>query len=187
MNLTKEDQISLLKLARQTLENCFNSEKETNVKSFENNKKFTEKKGTFVTLTQNKNLRGCIGHIIPLQELYKDVIDNAVAAGFEDPRFPHLEAGELDSVKIEISVLDMPKKLEFKDSDDLIKKLEKTKPGVILKYHSNKATFLPQVWDEIKDANEFLTHLCAKAGLPPNIWQHKKVTIETYDVLKFSE
>ncbi len=145
-----------------------------------------KKRGTFVTLKINKQLKGCIGHIIPIQEIYKDVIENARAAAFEDPRFLPLTKNEFKKISIEISILSESKKLEFKSLKELIEILEKTKPGVILRKGRYVATFLPQVWEELENAEEFLTHLCLKAGLNPKEWEKNEIEIETYSVEKIS-
>lgn len=168
----------LLKLARNAIESYF-SKKELKV-SPEIIKKYSEKKACFVTLTKNNQLRGCIGSLQPRQELYKDVIDNARNAAFQDPRFSPMEKSELDKIKIEISVLSIPKKLEFKDDKDLLKKLTK-KEGVIIKKEFYSATYLPQVWKELKDKEEFLSSLCMKAGLSEDAWK-EKIEVFTYSV-----
>lgn len=143
--------------------------------------KFSDKKACFVTLTKNGALRGCIGSIQPRQELYKDVIENAENAAFNDPRFHPLQKNELSEIKIEISVLTIPKKIEFKDSNDIIKKLTK-KEGVIIKKGWQSATYLPQVWEQIHDKNDFLSSLCIKAGLSSSAWKEKGIEVYFYYV-----
>lgn len=185
--LSQQEKTYLLKLARKAIEHYLENKAKLKVEEKNVPEKLLEKKGCFVTLTSNSMLRGCIGHLLPVQPLYKDVIENAVNAGFYDPRFPPLVKEELKQTHIEISVLDIPKKLEYKDEKDLIQKLTKSKPGVILKKGFYHATFLPQVWDEISDAEEFLGHLCMKAGLMQDEWKTGILTIETYEVEKFEE
>lgn len=142
-----------------------------------------QKRGTFVTLEVNRRLRGCIGHILPIQEIYSDVIENAQSAAFGDPRFTPLTKEELKNTNIEISILTLPRKLNYRSPARLIGVLEDKKPGVILKSGLSQATFLPQVWDDLSDAKEFLTHLCLKAGLAPDEWT-RSVEIETYTAEK---
>jgi len=146
-----------------------------------------EKRACFVTLTIQKQLRGCIGHIEAFQPLYKDVIHNATAAAFGDPRFPSLSEDELEEVKIEISVLTVPTMLNYKNVADLIKKLRAGKDGVILRLGAYHATFLPQVWEQLKKPEDFLSHLCAKAGLDSYEWRKGKLEIKTYSVESFEE
>jgi AmmeMemoRadiSam system protein A len=172
----------LLKLARETIKKNFNGEEPEVSEEIKN--KYSEKKACFVTLTQNNELRGCIGSLEPHQELYKDVIDNAINAGFHDFRFMPLEEDELDSIKIEISVLSTPKKLDYINEDDLLKKINKDM-GLILKKGFNSSTFLPQVWEEIPEKKEFLENLSVKAGLLKDSW--KKANLWYYNVEKVKE
>lgn len=200
MSLTKKEKQYLLKLARESIEyyldsgsmlNIGEKDKKEMLKDIgkEGEKKLKEMKGCFVTLTMHTALRGCIGHLLPIQPLYKDVIENAVNAAFKDPRFPPMVKKELEDIHIEISVLEIPKKLNYKDEKDLVEKLTKAKPGVILKKGFHQATFLPQVWEDLPNPEEFLTHLSMKAGLPPFEWKKgaDSITIEVYGVEKFEE
>lgn len=146
---------------------------------------FAEKKACFVTLTKNGQLRGCIGHLIPVQKLYRDVIDNARAAAFMDYRFDPITTSELPLIKIEISILNVPQKYTYPCPQNLVDYLVKNKPGVILKKGFNQATFLPQVWEELKTPREFMGYLCQKAELPFDEWQ-KMNEIEVYGVEKIA-
>lgn len=141
------------------------------------------KRGTFVTLESAGALRGCIGHILPVQEIYKDVIENARSAAFDDPRFPPVTNEESKNIEIEISILSLPKKLDYQSPAHLVEILEEERPGVVLKSGQYQATFLPQVWDDISDAGDLLTHLCLKAGLASDEWT-RGAEIETYTVEK---
>jgi AmmeMemoRadiSam system protein A len=147
-------------------------------------KKYSEKKACFVTLTERGVLRGCIGSLYPCQELYKDVIENAKHAAFEDYRFPQLKRGELSEVKIEISVLSIPQKLQFRNEKQLLERIDKSM-GLILRKGFNSATFLPQVWEEIPDKKEFLEHLSLKAGLDKDAWKTSEIYF--YKVKKIEE
>jgi len=120
---------------------------------------------SFVTLTQDGQLRGCIGSILARQSLLDDVLHNAKAAAFSDPRFLPINEEELESTRIEVSVLSEPKILEYSDVQDLKKKIREGIDGVILKQGYHQATFLPQVWEELSDFDSFFSHLCQKAGL----------------------
>jgi len=147
-------------------------------------KKYGSKRACFVTLTEDEDLRGCIGSLEAKQELWKDVMDNAVNAGFHDPRFPELEEDEFDDIKIEISVLSEAEKLGYKDEEDLLRKID-NKMGIILKKGFNSATFLPQVWEQLTDKQAFLEQLCLKAGLFEDDW--KNADISFYRVEKIRE
>ena len=172
----------LLELARKAIEARFDG-KEVKV-SPEIKEKYSKKQACFVTLTEYGGLRGCIGSLEPVQELWKDVIQNAVHAGFNDYRFPKLEKHELDNIKIELSVLTIPKKLEYKNEEDLLKKVNK-KMGIILTKNRRSATFLPQVWEQLPDKIEFLENLCMKAGLDKDDW--KDADMECYEVESIEE
>lgn len=145
-----------------------------------------EKKSCFVTLTISGELRGCIGHIQPTQPLYLDIIENAVAAAFQDPRFNPLTIEEFAKVDIEVSVLTTPLNLEFSSPEDLLKKIKPNIDGVILNKGSYSATYLPTVWEELPAEEDFLSSLCMKAGLPAMAWRKPGVRIQTYqaDVIK---
>ncbi len=145
-----------------------------------------EQGACFVTLTIDGELRGCIGSILARRTLLEDVLSNARAAAFNDPRFPPLREEELSQVKIEVSVLTHPEVLEYTDPDDLKSKIRRGIDGVILKSGFNQATFLPQVWDELHSFELFFTHLCQKAGLSPSCL-HRHPEIRVYQVDKVSE
>jgi AmmeMemoRadiSam system protein A len=123
---------------------------------------------------------------LPVKELYKDVIENAINAAFYDPRFAKLTKKEFKTIKIEISVLGIPTKLNYSSEKELLDKLNKNKPGIIIKKGYHQATFLPQVWEELATAELFLSELCLKAGLNSKEWKDN-IDIEIYDVEKFKE
>ena len=143
-----------------------------------------EKRGVFVTLTINGQLRGCIGNIHPIMLLYEAVIKNAVNAAYSDPRFPPLTKEEAAELEIEISILTEPVKLNYTDETDLLEKLNHEQ-GIIIKKGFATATFLPQVWEQIPNKEEFLTHLCLKANLSPNAWKDSSIEMYAYKVEKF--
>ena len=144
-----------------------------------------EERGCFVTLHKNGNLRGCIGYILPITPLYKAVIENAYNAAYSDPRFPPVDPEELDDLDIEISVLTPPTRLSYNDKDDLLEKLSPGKDGVILRKGPFTSTFLPQVWEQLPDKEDFLNHLCLKAGLKHDEWKNSLLEVEIYRVEYF--
>ncbi len=146
-----------------------------------------EKRGCFVTLHKKGMLRGCIGTIEPVQPLIECVAENAINAAFKDPRFPPLDKSEFPLTDIEISVLTVPEKLEYKDGDDLVSKLKPGVHGVILSKGWHRSTFLPQVWDQLPAPEIFLVHLCQKGGMPSDCWKDGSVTVEVYEAEYFSE
>jgi AmmeMemoRadiSam system protein A len=177
----------LLEVARKTIQQELFKEKASTQRDELDSSKFAERRGTFVTLTINDNLRGCIGHIIPQESLLEGIKENAINAAFKDPRFNPLSKKEWDNVKIEISILTDPKPLEYSDGDDLLKKIRPDIDGVIIKKGYYQATFLPQVWEQLPDKKEFFTHLCLKAGMDGNEWKKGKLEVYTYQVQAFEE
>jgi len=175
--------MNLLTLARKAIQSKLEAKQ---IKIDEKTKtQFNKKQACFVTLTLNNQLRGCIGSLLPHQSLYQDVVENSANAAFHDPRFLPLTKSELKQVKIEISILSIPKKLKYKNSQDLLKKIKSK--GVIIKHGWNSATYLPQVWEQISEPEEFISNLCIKAGLPPDTWKSEKLEIQTYEVEKIKE
>ena len=148
---------------------------------------FQEHRGTFVTLTINKQLRGCIGNLESTESIMAGIKRNAVNAAFHDPRFAPLKADELDQVGIEISILTEPQPLEYRGSKDLLTKLRPHVDGVILRKGTASATFLPQVWEQLPEPEHFLSHLCRKAGLSADTWEKTQLEISTYQVQYFEE
>lgn len=175
----------LLKLAREAIKSELEGK---NFKISESiKKKYSDKKACFVTLTIDGELRGCIGSLQAKKELWKDVVENSKNAAFSDPRFDKLTHDEFKKIKIEISVLTIPKKLKYKlgDNTDLLTKIKGK--GVIIKKGFNQATYLPQVWEDIADTEYFIENLCLKAGLEPVAWLYEQLEIWTYEVEKVSE
>jgi AmmeMemoRadiSam system protein A len=147
----------------------------------------TEKRACFVTLTDQGMLRGCIGHVIPRDSLYQAVIESAQGAALRDPRFPSVRIDEVDKLRIEISVLTEPRRLEFSSSKELLASLEPNQHGVVLRIGCRTATFLPQVWEQIPDKIRFLERLSEKAGSPSDAWRGKDAVISVYQVEAFEE
>ena len=143
--------------------------------------------GIFVSLKMHNRLRGCIGTLSAREPLTEGAAIYAEHAAFHDPRFPALTANELDRISIEVSVLTPPRPLAFSDAEDLLAKLRPGCDGVILRKGGSSATFLPQVWEQLPQAEDFLSQLCLKAGLAQNAWRTERLSIETYQVQYFSE
>ena len=185
--LTEEEGRYLITIARKTIENRLFNQKNQVQSDGEVSHKYSEKRGTFVTLTINGNLRGCIGHIIPQESLLEGIRVNAINAAFRDPRFRPLSQKEWEKTKVEVSILTDPKPLQYSDADDLLNKLRPGIDGVIIKKGFSQATFLPQVWDQLPDKRDFLTHLCMKAGLDGSEWKKGELEVSTYQVQAFEE
>lgn len=147
----------------------------------------SQKRGCFVTLHKKGNLRGCIGTIEPVTPLIECVEENALNAAFRDPRFPPLSKSELPKIDIEISILSVPTPVEFDDGEDLKRKIRPHRHGVIIAKGYRRATFLPQVWEQLPDTESFLNHLCLKGGMDRGAWKDKKTAVSIYTVEYFSE
>lgn len=146
-----------------------------------------QKHGVFVTLTIGGQLRGCIGSLGAASSIVDGVRENAINAAFGDPRFPSLTVDEFATVEIEVSILSEPQSLEYSDGDDLVAKLRPDVDGVIISKGSSRATFLPQVWEQLPQPENFLSHLCQKAMLPAAAWRDGTLSVQTYTVQYFHE
>ena len=185
--LTEEEGKYLLSVARDTIDRRLFKDKDKVPGESVKSSKFSERRGTFVTLTIGKALRGCIGHIVPQESLLEGIRVNAINAAFYDPRFKPLSGEEWDKVKIEISILTEPAPLYYSGANDLLAKLRPGIDGVIIKKGFHQATFLPQVWDQLPDKREFLTHLCLKAGMDGHSWEKEDLEVIIYQVQSFEE
>jgi AmmeMemoRadiSam system protein A len=140
---------------------------------------------SFVTLTIGGALRGCIGSLEAWRPLDDDVIANAQAAAFRDPRFAPVSPGEWPDVKVEVSVLSAPEPMAFTSASDALGQLRPGIDGVIVEAGGRRATFLPQVWEDLPDPHDFLAHLLAKAGIRRPLGND--MSLARYTVSAFSE
>jgi AmmeMemoRadiSam system protein A len=179
---------TLVELARHTLERRFGrSDSEEPLEDRLSEPCYDVSRGTFVTLKLDGQLRGCIGTLSGEEPVRENVKRNAVNAAFRDPRFPPLNEAELDRVQIEVSVLTEPLPLPYAGAVDLAAKLRPGVDGVIIRKGPAQATFLPQVWEQLPEAESFLGHLCRKAGLSADAWRDGNVEVFTYQVQYFEE
>jgi len=182
--LDDAEQQSLLDLAQETLERHYQGG-EVQVDESTLPAKLLEDRGCFVTLNKNKELRGCIGHLVAQEKLYRCVIDNALNAALNDGRFEPVSQDELNGIKIEVSVLTAPKPLDHSGPDDLLNKLIPGVDGIILKSGLRQSTYLPVVWEMLPDKVQFLEELCVKQGSPRDCW--KTADVETYQAQEFHQ
>ena len=145
-----------------------------------------ENTASFITLTRNGHLRGCIGSLEARRSLLDDVKANAKAAAFLDPRFEPLTQTEFATTRIEVSVLTAAEPLEFASEAEALARIRPSVDGLILEHGGKRGTFLPQVWDSIPDPAEFLRQLKVKAGLEPTFWADD-LRLLRYSVIKFRE
>lgn len=163
-NMKKE---TLLSLARASIANAVDIPYAYNLEeSLKENPWLEEEGAVFITInTSDGRLRGCIGSLVAHRKLYKDIILNAKSAALDDPRFSALTKEEYADIKVEVSILTEPKPLVYSSVADLKAKLEPGRDGVILKSGNYKATFLPQVWEQLPSFELFFSSLCKKAGM----------------------
>ncbi len=180
------DQRILLSLARESIAHGLETTRPLMVNSGSCSDNLQQHRASFVTLTEHGHLRGCIGHLQAYQPLVVDVVENAFSAAFNDPRFSALRADELDEIKIEISVLTIPRPLSVQNEQDLINRLNVGVDGLILEDGSYRATFLPSVWEQLPRPDEFVEALKAKAGMPAGYWSDS-MKIFIYHTVSFSE
>jgi uncharacterized protein len=186
-HLTNGEKQILLHIAREALEHGVRGQKLPALDTNSLTPHLLENGASFVTLTINNNLRGCIGALEAYQPLAEDVREHAVAAALEDPRFPPVDASELSRIKLEVSRLTAPQLLEYSSNEDLLSLLRPHVDGVIIQDGQRRVTFLPQVWDKIPRPADFLDHLCTKMGAKPSLWREKKLQVYVYQVEEFHE
>jgi AmmeMemoRadiSam system protein A len=133
----------------------------------------------FVTLKSGGELRGCIGSLEAHRSMVEDVAHNADAAAFSDPRFPPLREDELAGLELDISLLTPAGEIHFSSEKDLLSQLRPGVDGLILEEGYRRGTFLPSVWEQLPQPEQFLQHLKLKAGLPPNHWS-ENIRISRY-------
>lgn len=186
--LSPEDKDYLLTLTRKALEQYLKGGERINVDFDKASPTIKEKRGCFVTLTENGELRGCIGYLEPRKPLCDCIIENAINAAVNDRRFPApVTLEELASIRVEISVLTVPQKLEIKDRQELPRHLVANRDGVILLSGWHQSTYLPQVWEHFPDKKDFLDSLCRKGGMPDGCWKDEDTEIFTYQAEVFHE
>ncbi len=171
--LTQSERTILLQIARTSIEAAVRNLPLPEIDLDTLTPALRENGASFVTLTIAGRLRGCIGTLEAYQPLAKDVREHAIAAALEDYRFSPLSEPELEEVEIEVSRLTPTQPLSYQNPMDLPGLLQPFKDGVVLQDDHRKATFLPQVWEQLPDPQEFLTHLCLKMGASGNVWREK--------------
>lgn len=187
--VTEEEKDFLLRLARAKVEDAVNggSRAEKVLEGVSSSEHLTAERGCFVTLHKHGDLRGCIGDIIPERSLIRCVLGNAVNAALKDRRFNPVASDELDAIDVEVSVLTPPEVLEYGSPEDLLAKLEPNVHGVVLSTRIGRSTYLPQVWEQLPDKEDFLSRLCTKHGSLPDCWRDRSTRVETYRAVVFGE
>jgi AmmeMemoRadiSam system protein A len=148
---------------------------------------FLQECGTFVTLTLDGALRGCIGNLEPSGTILESVKRNAISAAFHDHRFKPLTLKEFKRVEIHISILSVAERLYYDEGSELLDLIQPHVDGVILCLGRAKATFLPQVWSQLPSVKQFLEQLCLKAGLSRSAWIQEHPEVYLYQVQSIEE
>jgi len=182
-----QERRQLLELARQTVREAVTTGRLPSVNTGQFPARLCEPRGSFVTLTKQGALRGCIGNLQAQSPLYASVMDNARSAATRDHRFPQVQEDELDDLEFEVSVLTEPKPLSFTSPEDLLARLQPHRDGVVLQIGAASATYLPQVWEQLPDKTRFLSSLAQKAGCGADDWRKPGARILVYQVEAFKE
>jgi len=150
--------------------------------------KFDFKSGVFVTLNKKNSLRGCIGYPIPVKRLSNGLMDAAIAAATEDPRFPPVSPNELDDITFEITVLTPPIEIKVNNPQEYLSIIKVGRDGMIVENSFTTGLLLPQVAKEYDwNVEEFLSHTCEKAGLDKNAWKVSSTKISKFEGIIFKE
>lgn len=185
--LSSSERKILLETAREAIQRAAAGEKQAQIPLEAQPENLITDGASFVTLTLNGRLRGCIGVMEAFQPLIQDVQDHAVDAAMSDYRFRPVSREELPLINIEISYLTPLKALAYSNADELCRTLRIGVDGVLIKAGGRSATFLPQVWEQLPTPEEFLSHLCTKMGAARDLWRKQPMDVYTYEVEKFSE
>ena len=170
MSLTKEHQQRMLDIAKSSIQHGFQTGKALKINLADYPAELTERRATFVTLHKHHQLRGCIGMLEAVRPLAEDIAENAFLAAFRDPRFPPLAEDEFGDLDIHLSILTPAEPVAFTSEQDLIAQLQPGVDGLILEEGRRRGTFLPSVWEQLPEPEQFLRHLKQKAGLAPDYW-----------------
>ncbi|MCP4488019.1 MAG: AmmeMemoRadiSam system protein A [Gammaproteobacteria bacterium] len=176
----------LLDIARRSIESGVNGGFALKIDKNQIDKKLTVESASFVTLTQNDQLRGCMGNLQASEALAQSVANTAYNAAFRDPRFPSLTANGLDQTVIEISILSPMEPMSVASRADLLIQLQPGNDGLMIEDGRHRSTFLPKVWESLKYPENFISHLMIKAGLPADHWSDT-MQVHRYHTLSFHE
>ena len=185
--LSDSDGVFLVKTARMAVTEFLSNGKRMKLES-EREKKFSFNAGVFVTLNNADGLRGCIGFPMPDKKLSHGIIDAAIAAATEDPRFSPVKINELNDIMFEVTVLTPPVEITVTDPMEYLEKIKVGRDGLIIRNSFSSGLLLPQVPVEYGwNVEEFLQHTCEKAGLEKDTWKNEKVKIEKFEGIVYKE
>lgn len=184
MSLNESQQNLLLQLARDSIKHGLETGRASTVRLADYPPELCVERATFVTLERHGQLRGCIGMLEAVRPLVEDIAENAFAAAFRDPRFPPLTPAELADLDVHISILSPAEAMDFASEADLLAQIRPGIDGLILQEGYRRGTFLPAVWEQLPDSQQFLRHLKQKAGLPADYWSDS-IKISRYSTEMF--
>ena len=184
--LSDDDGQVLVKMARTAVTEYLQNNSKINNKEF--NSRFNIDSGIFVTITKENSLRGCIGYPLPIKKLSNAVIDSAIAAATEDPRFSPINPNELNNLIFEITVLTPPIEINVEKYEDYLSIIKVGRDGLIVENKQCSGLLLPQVPKEYGwDIEEFLAHTSEKAGLEKNAWKDQDTKVSRFEGIIFKE
>ena len=181
---TQDERDILHRIARESILSGLQQHRPLSVNIADYPESLQQQHASFVTLTIAGELRGCIGSLSPYRALVDDIAHNAYAAAFTDPRFVPLSESEFDQLEYHISVLSDTSPMSFASEADLLSQIRPNIDGLVLEDQGRKGTFLPSVWEQLPEAQDFLRHLKLKAGLSPQHWSDT-VKVSRYTVEGF--
>ena len=185
--LSDSDGVFLVKTARMAVTEFLSTGKKMKLES-DREKKFSFNSGVFVTLNNTDGLRGCIGFPMPDKKLSHRIIDAAIAAATEDPRFSPVKINEMSDIMFEVTVLTPPVEITITDPMEYLEKIKVGRDGLIIRNSFSSGLLLPQVPVEYGwNVEEFLQHTCEKAGLEKDTWKNEKVKIEKFQGIVYKE
>lgn len=184
-SLNTSQRQQLLHLARNTILRRLRGERELQVPLEQYHPELQRQMASFVTLNRHGKLRGCVGNLAASRALVEDVAHNAAAAAFKDPRFEPVTLTEYAELELHISVLSEPRRLPVTSRQDLLERLRPGVDGVILQQGGHRATYLPSVWEQLSDPEQFVSELRRKAGLPREGWS-AEMQVSIYTTCEFS-
>jgi len=185
--LSDSDGVVLVKTARKAVTQFLSNGNRMKLES-ELEEKFSFNSGVFVTLNNPDGLRGCIGFPMPEKKLSHAIVEGAIAAATEDPRFPSVKINELNDIVFEVTVLTPPIEIDVSDPTEYLEKIKVGRDGLIIRHSFSSGLLLPQVPVEYGwNVEEFLQHTCEKAGLARDTWKNENVKIEKFEGIIFKE
>ena len=185
--LSDSDGVVLVKTARKAVTEFLSNGNKMKLEP-DLEEKFSFNSGVFVTLNNPDGLRGCIGFPMPEKKLSHGIIDAAISAATEDPRFPSVKTNELNDIVFEVTVLTPPVEIDVSDPMEYLEKIKVGRDGLIIKHSFSSGLLLPQVPVEYGwNVEEFLQHTCEKAGLARDTWKNESVKIEKFEGIIFKE